>query len=334
MELIEIPYATWRQVAQNNALSPFKIARSSTNDFAYVGSRAMGVVWRTNVSGSDKTDFDATWPNAVSVTTEPDALAHIIGLEMGALPTIQEVRPNLYPDGVTLTFTSRADHATNGRMLGDRFVASRADAGDNSAFEFGFNDWVVLAGGILRFKNAGFGDWVRYEITAPASPTPPTSGGAFNCKRVEIIPSSGLYMIVPATAGVDATHYLDLADGTKWVPIPAQKRDEGTKRRKPDGYWEWSYPDTGKGALIAKPNKDGWWNIFEFPVDPVARFVVDMLLLGDGSDSVGRGEALRPQVILPHWKHRVVLHNENGGNNFQLVWNLLVGRVKPTPGTG
>jgi hypothetical protein len=152
--------------------------------------------------------------------------------------------------------------------------------------------------------------------------------------RVEIVPSSGLYTIVPAPVEV-ATHFLDLTDGTKWVPVPAQKAVVGTQRRAPDGYWEWSYSTAGKGQLVPRPNKDGWWNLFEFPVAPLARFVPDANLLGDGHTNLGTSESLRPQTMLPHWEFVVTLHNEGGGNDLKLVVEKLhIGRYKPQPGNG
>ena len=333
MQILEIPYATWSTLVDANSLLVFDIHKTAATRFAFAGSRASGIVWKTFAGGADYTDYASKYETgSVQVVSDADAVAHIIGLELGALPTIQEVRPNLYPDGITLTFAGRGDDPTNGRMLGDRFNLSNNLTNDDETLTFGFNDQITLSGGMVDVKDAQLGDWVRYDIEAPATPTPPTSGGTLNCVRVEVIPSSGLYMLVPATEG--ATHFLDLADPTKWVPVPAQRASIGTQRRVPDGFWEWNYPTTGKGALAARPSQDGWWNLYEFSQAPLARFAPDVNLLGSGKLDLGVGESLRPQVLLPHWNHKVTLHNEAGSHDVQIVWNLLVGRYKPQPGNG
>jgi hypothetical protein len=333
MQILEIPYATWSSLVDNNALAVFAMRLADDQRSAFAGSRATGIVWRTAVGPEAYAEYASKYAAyEVEVGSSEDAIAHIIGFELGSLPTIQEVRPNLYPEGVTLTFPGRADHATDGRMLGPRLQLSRSTDGDE-VLEFGFNDQIVLSGGSIKYTGAVLGDWVRFDVQMPASPTPPTSGGTLNCVRVEIIPSSGLYMLVPAPAQY-ATHFLDLTDGTKWVPVPAQKTLVGTQRRAPDGFWEWNYPATGKGVLTPMPAQNGWWNIFEF-APPAVRFVPDANLLGDGHSNLGTSESLRPQTMLPHWVFKVTLHNEGGGHNLQfIVEKLHVGRFKPQPGNG
>ncbi|OHD18500.1 MAG: hypothetical protein A2Y38_13855 [Spirochaetes bacterium GWB1_59_5] len=249
------------------------------------------------------------------------------------MPQPREVKPNIFPDGVTLCFAGFGDSAS-ARWAGD--ICNLSKTGEGVAtFEWQWKDWNMIPAGQVMFEGAKLGDYIQYAIYAPATPTPPTTGGTLNCKRTDL--GGGAMRIEPASGGA-ATHYLDLADGTKWIPIPAQKAllNRSERERAPDGHWEWNnasgyvsdYPDEGLGALIAKANQDGWFALYEFQV--ALAIFVKIPLLGSGILPLVISH-LRPQIILPHWKHKVTLHHGAAASHtVDVAWFLAAARMKTT----
>lgn len=220
--------------------------------------------------------------------------------------------PNIFPGPVVLYYAGSADHATNGRGQGDMFIIS-SSAAEDKYLEFSFNDWVYLAGGYIKWTGAQAGDYVSMKLIAPATPVTAAPQNDGNCNVVNGI-------IVPADG--DGAYDVNLDDA---VPVPAQATATGDDEGLPNGYWDWSEPQTGKGTVTVGEVGKARWHLLASSVD-LTRFVSKMPLLGN-SELDAMIPAIKPKKILPHWKLRVDLHN-SAAKNLDLVWILVTARVK------
>lgn len=224
--------------------------------------------------------------------------------------------PNLFPGNVTLYITGAGDGSST-RGDGTQFTAQRAATGDEEV-EWSYIDWVYAAGGGLMWKDAALGDWISLKALAPATAYNPNGGGVGNCNRVEIAPGSNLYMLVPAAG--DGAYDVDLVNAAILVPAYGEEGTAG------NGYWNWNTPDTGRGNITPSTPGQGGYNLFSFPID-LARFVNRLPILGTGRIDI-TVPAIKPKKILPHWKLKIILHNESGDHTTQVVWFLTTARSK------
>lgn len=216
--------------------------------------------------------------------------------------------PNLFPGNVFLYITGVGDTA-NAIGDGTEFTNASNVAGTTTT-EWQFRDWVYLSGGTVITSDAVFGDKISMMLYAPASTVSANVGNTGNCNLYAL--GGGKNMVLPA-AGNGA---YDLVSG---VPVPSY--DEGNGEI-PDGYWDWSNPDTGLGTLSAAPNEGGY-NLFDFPVNLVS-FIKNIPLIGTGPVNIPI-PAIKPKKVLPHWKFKVSLVN-SGNSNLKVGWFLVTAR--------
>jgi len=166
-------------------------------------------------------------------------------------------------EGSYTWLTGRGDdldpESGSGRGEGQQLYLNFTGAGENTV-TIQFNEAVEIHDAQLSWRpvdNWGFNDeWSAY-LYLPATTIVENGGGTGNCDRVEIIPSSGLYIIVPAAG--DGAYDVDLDEA---VPIP-----DGKTASSPDstGYWDvdkyWSEEVTVNAA------GDGEFNFYTFPAE-------------------------------------------------------------------
>jgi hypothetical protein len=271
-----------------------------------------------NTSGDD-CDI---WFKAALSSGDEDILDGLVAVHSGeALPDVEPpktsdgkpiVLPCLFPPGVFMYYAGCADDPTNGRGQGEQFHLSSDTAGDET-LEFTFNDWVYLTGGDGQGCCAELGDWITFEVVAPASTVTPNGGGTGNCNLVDVPNTGGtLHVIVPAAG--NGTHDLDQP-----VPIPAGKPNEKT------GYWEWDWPDEGKGTVSAGEPGKAEFNLYDFQIT-LNRQLPKYQLLGDRTFELTI-PAVNPGALLPYWKQKITLHN-GGHTGLKVVWTIVCARYK------
>lgn len=226
--------------------------------------------------------------------------------------------PNLFPGPVQLYIAGSGDHATNGRGMGQAFVASSDVEGD-TVVEWGFNDWLYLAGGGIQVKDGEIGDYVEMTAYCPATPVTPNGSNTGNCNLVD--PGVGSAILIVPAAG-DGAYDVDLAQANL---VPAH---ETYDESNPAGYWEWTAPEVGKGTITAgdEPSKE-FWHLFAVDIQ-LAKFVAKLPLMGTFMADI-TVPAVKPKKILPHWKMKVTLHN-GGHTGLKLAWYLVTARKKTT----
>jgi hypothetical protein len=221
---------------------------------------------------------------------------------------------NIFPGDVLMNYAGAGDAATPGS--GPVFQIQRSTPGTEE-LEWGFCDWVYVAGGGLGWSGADLGDTLTMSVYAPATPTPGTSGTA-NCKRTSL--GGGLYRIDPA-AGEDASHVLDLGAGGNWVPVPAFDA-----AGLPNGKWDYSLQDVGLGSLApAAVTDQGGCNLFEFPVT-LQTFATKLPILGSAVTNI-TVPAIKIKKLFPRWRMKLALHVD-GERTVKAAWWLLLGRKR------
>jgi len=223
--------------------------------------------------------------------------------------------PCMFPPGVYMYYAGCADDPVNGRGAGVEFALSRDTAGE-ATLDFSFNDWVYLTGGDGSSQDAELGDWITFECYAPASVVTPNQGNTGNCNLVDVPGTGGtLHVIVPAAG--DGTHDVDLATA---VPVPAGKPEEKT------GFWEWSWPDEGRGEIAPGTPQESPFNLYDFQIT-LNRQLSKYQLLGSRVFELTI-PAVNPSALLPHWKGKCILHNSSGHSGLKVVWTVVCARYK------
>lgn len=288
---------------------------SITTALAYISTLGddCNIWFKAALSAED----EATLDGIVATHSGEPLPSGAIPVELAGVPTTSDNKPiflpNLFPGPDTLYLTGSADNlADKTRGDGPAFVVE-SSAVEDKVLEFGFLDAIYLAGGTVNASGGDANDWISLSLHAPATAVTPNGTNTGNCALVEIIPGSGLYMIVPRAG--DGTHDVDL---TTAVPVPS-----GIDESAPAGFWEWSNPATGSGVITPMMARTGNYNLYAFPVD-LARFCNRLPLLVSLVLTV---PAIKPKKILPQWRFRATLHHDDT-TPIVVAWYLLTSRVK------
>jgi len=221
--------------------------------------------------------------------------------------------PSIFPYELLMNFAGKPDSGGQ-RYAGSLFGLEKNGVGDASV-DFSFQDGVFLTGGIVSWRDGGFGSYVSLEQLAPATtvvdPETPNTG---NCNLVAT--GLGFNIIVPA-AGNGAKNL-----GTTVVPVPAE-RDEDMLL---SGYWDYTDPWLGKGEVSAGTPQAAKFNLFDAQVK-LSHFC-DLHLVPDQGVGDAFLHSVKPTWILPQWVWHVVLHNAHANKIFQVGWDLVLARKK------
>lgn len=207
-------------------------------------------------------------------------------------------------------YTSDGDGA--GRGDGQAFEVQLSAEGTES-IEWKFNDWVEMAGGVCMFDGAKIGDWVAFEVFMPATQAANTPGTG-NANKVPVPNTGGtMNVFVPAAGNGDWT--INLAS-SEAVPVIASGGN---------GFWHWSWPDTGVGTVTPSVPSKGSYNLFDFAVDPATRFIPRVRILGSHLLPF-TPDNVHPTDVLPHWRMRFKLHHGPGEHDLAAVFYLITAR--------
>lgn len=242
---------------------------------------------------------------------------------MSAIPQTSYGTPivlmNMFRGGVQAAYAGCADSlATGKRWDGPRFELTW-DPGDANplGMEWQYVEWLYLAGGSVHPIDGQFGDYLDYQIVAPASPATSTPGaGAF--AKQEIIPGSGIHRFVPQTGGgwdLDLSATLTPAVGfTAVVPVPNPKQQ---------GFFKWN--PAGEAVALA-PQGNGRFDLLDKLV-PLANFAPKLRVSGSEWQQL-LVAGVKPKRLLPHWRHRLRWTVTGGVVARKLEWTLFVARER------
>lgn len=234
----------------------------------------------------------------------------------------QIVLPSTIGDSEEVTFSCVGDDIVNGnRLVGQDLKTSISSAGD-STVTWQYMEWVDVNGGTVRYTDANDGDYVHYDIYAPATDGTSNEGAG----KYDKYNLGGPYnMFVP-----NDTHTgdwdLDLNElhnsnvsFRKVVPVPAND----------NGYFDW---DADTYAVTLNAAGTGKYNIFDFEIHltrivnknwliPVSGLVVDEFTV---PASYGA------KRLLPNYQHKFKC-TRVGTGTLKLWWRIFMGRDTTTP---
>ena len=310
MRSINIPYESFKTAADVPIGAFAHIVRGSDKE-VFVGHReAVFDAWAT---GADVTHWDANYDaDSIAVANKDEAIAIVIGLT-------QLENPRRDSDGVRRVAIAR--HSTT-RLLdpqwtgcGDNIAAGtinnqtnrlelQSTTSGNKNLNWQFTEPVELTGGLVSVKNGSFGDWIRYELTAP-----------FDAAMVTSNPGAGAYAKVAIGGGVSMFKPLASSDWdldltttlnanvltTKVTPIPALNG-----KKKANGWFDWN---RNSGVVTPNANRKGKYNLLDAATLIATTIAyapangtrdIPFLLLED-----------EPKLILPHWTHEARWHSSD-----------------------
>jgi len=156
--------------------------------------------------------------------------------------------------------------------------------------EFSYAETVLIHDGELHWEPGIIdgGEWTNEDWVSVGARFPPSeviSGGEANAVLQELVPSSGMYIVIPVPEGA-GTHQV-----TKAVPVPVADRMLRT------GFWTWDFE---KGpAVTANRSQDGTHNLYTFQT-PDAWFMSRVSTVGVLKSFLP--DAYRVEAIHPAWK--------------------------------
>lgn len=193
---------------------------------------------------------------------------------------------NRIPDGYTQYFTGQADDITNGTRGGG---ADLKLTNSNSTARFQIKDLWYAIGGRGSAFSISFGDYLEAKIVGPATTGLTETTGDFN--KVEITPSSGLYMIVPASPGtgswsMDLSAKIGSSQVHKATPIPNATTTG------------WFSYDEDTNTISSCASATCAYDLFDFDVD---MFYLCRKCWLTGGEIVIESSDIVGKKILPHW---------------------------------
>lgn len=207
-------------------------------------------------------------------------------------------------------YTEAADHATNGRAKGVRLRLSLAGE-DNASSNLAFNEPVFIHDGELNWSDSfGFDDTFSLSTVIPANTPVVNGGGTGNCNLVEVIPSSGMHVIVPAPG--DGSHDIDLATA---IPAPSSKSA---------GYFN-ADRETGVVTVSSSPGA-AEFNLYDFQIEP---FFIPVLGMGN-SRKMFAVDAYQSEWISERWSLKLACNKVSTGAGELGGWLMVYRRNTTT----
>lgn len=245
---------------------------------------------------------------------------------IGYTPKTADGRPivlsSAMADEREVQHTGCGDDVDNGiRLVGTNFMLTSSGI-ESATVEWQFINPVDVAGGVIRFQNAVLGDYVDYEIYAPATTgTENVGAGWFDKYPI----GAGVNMYVP-----NGTHTgdwdLDLDEPlnenvsfTKVVPIPASAGD---------GWFDY---DIDTDTCTLNGNGEGGYYLFDFDC-ALSKFINRIWLLGTSKEDLAVPASYGAKRLLPQWKHKVTIYHSTDSATLEAVWRLFLGRANTTVG--
>jgi len=218
----------------------------------------------------------------------------------------QIVATNRIPDGYTMFFTGASDDITN-NTTGGGTELKLSNSINSVTFQIK-SPWYVVGGRAVG-SSITIGDYVEAKMIAPATTGLTQATGDFN--KVEIIPSSGLYMIVPVAtdAGswdMDLTAKIGSSSVTKATPVP-NKAKTG-----------WFKYDTDTNVISACSSQICDYDLFDFDVE-MFWLCKKCWINPNGETSIESSDVVAKQM-LPQWKI-VFTSSISSGGDLRIILN-------------
>lgn len=218
-------------------------------------------------------------------------------------------------------FCGQGDDVTNGiRLGGQDFKTTVLSAGDTTV-TWQYLEWVSVCGGSVWYLDANDGDYIHYDIYAPATTgTENVGAGAYD--KYDL--GGGYCMYIPNAAD-EGDWDLDLDETynenvvfKKVVPVPMS-----------NGFFDW---DQETYAVTLNADGQGRYNIFDFPIHLTRIIHKEWLIPASAAMTSNFTEAgfYGAKQLLPNYEHKVSIHRVGTGD-LKLWWRIFKGRRITTP---
>lgn len=229
MDILHVPYSTWKRVAQQNSLTPYHVSESSNSVVAWCGHGAGDIAFRSFVGVDDYSDWNTNFAASSGVISDDDAKAHIIGIssirttavQLQGTPLENDGRLNIVSapmtQGMYAFWTGAGDDLTpagptSGRGEGEAVVMEFDGPGDQYHMAE-FSSYVEIYDGEGVWsppENWTSNDkfWV-YFLISPNNECTISTPGSGNCNIVDT--GMGFSALVPAAGNGNYTVDLDRA---------------------------------------------------------------------------------------------------------------------------
>lgn len=335
--------------AQRGTGPQFHIMQQSKGYLKVLGTNANGdVVTLSTADGDTTTRYAQVDPalanQALSVSVVGSDITVNLATDAGAVitSTASDVATAVNADPQTLLTISA--QGTGASIVGTQALTNLGKGPDTRTYDYQFIDNLYINSGFLHTYNADMLDWATFELVFPATPFPVVNGT--NTGNCTITDDGGKYpaaILIEARAG-NGSHDVDITTAlnanlaakakgepslvTAAVPVPAIKPkvdpDNTDEADAPDGFWDL---DQKTGIITAKPNRDGFWNLFA--VEIVKPRWINRIGIW-GPSGILRHFPFRLPIkakkMLPHWCLRVTVRTNDPAKLAHLDWVIDFGR--------
>ena len=279
-----------------------------------------GVAYLCILESTNNEPPNATYWTAQGSTTQIGALCALLAAHTGAEYYTQEPHspdgrryfiPSSLKKGLTPKFIGYSDDVTNGTKYNGSICGHSSSSIDDHVKEIQFINTIDLIGGKMRHFGAKYGDYVKYEIYAPATAGTSNPGaGAYDKYAI----GGGVNMFIPngTTTGdwdLNLTETLNAnVSFTKVCPIPVSDSSN------PNGWFDYNI-DTNVCSFNAL--QKGYYNLFD--ANYTLLDYVKIPILGDTSAPLDFTLNVASKTMLPHWKHKVTVH-QTTTNLLEVIW--------------
>jgi hypothetical protein len=202
---------------------------------------------------------------------------------------------NRFPAGYTSYICGRSDNVATARKTeGSPLTVTKANVQGNShKVSFKSLDNFYMIGGRVIWEGSTLDDYIDVKLVAQASSGAVDEAGDFN--KVEVVPSSGLYIYVPTTAGQGNVNINLAAKYTntnilKMTPVPVAGNT---------GYFDY---DSKENTLTVNATQTGGYNLYSFDIT-LFNFATQIWgRKGDGLESVFGESNIVGKLLYNTWR--------------------------------
>ena len=213
-ELLKIKYTLWKERAQKHTQWKIYHVVDGSDRVAVTGNSDHQ--YRTFVDEDNIADYNSSFPGAVVVESVDEARTLLIG------DNPQVVTPSPAPEGWLTWFAGADDDPSPpagqvGRGEGNQVLIT-CTQDETLTQDLNFNEPIEFHDGEVTWEPADwdFLDTFSFSVIMPAT-TPTSNAGSGNCNRVEVAPSTGMHILIPAAG--NGSHDVDLATA---IPVPSR----------------------------------------------------------------------------------------------------------------
>lgn len=221
------------------------------------------------------------------------------------------VAVNKLPVDFTLFITGDSDDVTNGTFGGGERLYFDIS---NKTRNFRLKNVYFITGGYGYVSDVNFGDYIDVSIVAPAS-SGMVEGSCSNVNKQEVIPSSGMNMIIPAVQG-QGTHCISYIDAInqnvsilKVTPVPNDNNS---------GWYKYDYRTN---AISPCSEAECEYDLYDFDI-VLFNLARKMSVPTSGAFYFDASE-IPAKMILPNWIIKMQFNTEN--ILFKSCVNLITG---------